>query len=184
MNADSTRVRLDIEHVDEMVDAARSGDLTLAREERQILRASRGTLLQELRKRPADDSERETLKELVQESRASERELADLVRAAQDDRHAERMADLTQASNAISERMTELAEASNTIAERAEATAGKLKTWTVALVVATVVLALATVFLAWATFEIARTDRKDAPATSLGARLDEGPRILNPLPCF
>ncbi|GAA4760229.1 hypothetical protein GCM10023350_53100 [Nocardioides endophyticus] len=86
------------------------------------------------------DVAREVMREILQESRATEAFIYDLVRRVKDDLH--------------SEAMLGLAKTSNGIAASAEQTAQSLRNWTKALVLATIVLAVATVALVGATLTL------------------------------
>jgi hypothetical protein len=129
-------VRLRGEEWQDVLDAVRSGDMAPVNDARQALRSGRAALLNAIG-HATTDRKRSILSELLVESRASEADLGNAVRAAQDDIHAQHMA--------------ELAATSNEIAGEAETTARALKFWTVVLAGATVVLALATIALIIAT---------------------------------
>lgn len=129
-------VRLRSEQWQDVLDAVRSGDLTALNEARDQLRSGRSDLLNAMG-RATTDRRRTILSELLIESRSSEEDLSNAVRAAQDTVHAERMANLSEASNGI--------------AERAEVTAKALKLWTIVLAGSTGVLAVATIALIFAT---------------------------------
>src|SRR4051812_30663826 len=98
--------------------------MTSVNEARMTLRSGRSKLLSAMGS-STTDRRRTILRELLVESRSSEADLGNAVRAAQDDLHAERMADLAATSNEIG--------------RQAEVAAAALKFWTMALAAATVV---------------------------------------------
>jgi CHASE3 domain sensor protein len=132
MEIDTYTVQMRAENWDGILEAARTGDESLAAEQLQKLRESRARIFNEMAK-ARGDQRREALREALNESRSAEADLTAALQAIRDDRHAEHMA--------------KIAEVSNTIAGHAERTARGLKVWTAVLAFATIGLVIATVVL-------------------------------------
>lgn len=104
---------------------------------------------------------REILEQALNESRATETQIWDMVRRVEDSLHAAAMLELSEVSNTIAERseataksLLKLTESANAIAAQAEGTARSLRNATIALVIVTAVLAAATIVLVAATFRL------------------------------
>lgn len=119
--AESDVVTLSVGDIDAIVLAVRSDDVGPLRERRAKLRASRASLLSKLREDVKHGPPFQLTEYLIEETRASERELSDIVRNTQDSLHAERVVELTEASNGVAVRAADATESSVVAAERAAA---------------------------------------------------------------